>query len=67
MNSDSIKLMLLQLILAFICKTNSKFNMALAVLTGFNNALEELKTTHKVDTGENFQEEILREILFYNL
>ena len=66
-NEESIKHMLFQSLLNFKCEPNPKYTKTLASVTGLNNALEELKTVHGVDLGEKFQEEILREILFYNL
>ena len=58
-NPDSIKHTLLQSILSFKCETNPKFTKCQASVTGFNNALVELKTIHEVDSGDKFQEEIL--------
>ena len=49
------------------CETNLKFTKTLAAVTVLNNALEELKTNHGVDTDDKFQEEIFREIIFHNL
>ena len=66
-NPDSIKHSLLQTVLNFKCEANPKFTKALGAVTGFTNALDELRTTHELNTGDKMRDEILREILFYGL
>ena len=66
-NPDVLKHNLVQSVLNFRAESNPRFTKVVSAVTGFANALEELKTTHSIDTDAKFVEELKREILFYNL
>ena len=66
-NPDVLKHNLLQNILSFKAESNPRFTKVMSSMTGFCNALEELKTTHSIDTDAKMLEELKREILFYSL
>ena len=48
---EAIKHSLIQTVLGFKCESNPRFTQCTAAITGFNNALEELRTVHEVDTA----------------
>ena len=66
-NPDVLKHNLVQSVLNFRAESNPRFTKVVSAVTGFANALEELKTTHSIDTDAKLAEELKREILFYNL
>ena len=66
-NPDVLKHGLVQTLLSFKAESNPRFTKVMSSMTGFCNALEELKTTHSIDTADKLLEELKREILFYNL
>ena len=66
-NPKVIKHNLVQYILSFKADSNPRFSKVVSAVTGFANALEELRTKHIIDNDVKMLEEFKREILFYNL
>ena len=66
-NPEVIKHNLVQSILSFKADSNPRFTKVVSAVTGFANALEELRTKHIIDNDVKMLEEFKREILFYNL
>ena len=66
-NPQLIKHNLIQSILNFKADSNPRYTKVVSAMTGFANALEELKTKHGIDDDKNMLEEYNREVLFYNL
>ena len=66
-NPEVIKHNLVQSILNFKADSNPRYTKVVSAITGFANALEELKTKHNIDDDKKMLEEYNREILFYNL
>ena len=66
-NPEVVKHALFQRILSFKSEAGPKFSKTLSAITAFSNTLDELKSTHKLPSGELLCNELLREICFYNL
>ena len=62
-NPEVLKHNLVQTLLSFKAESNPRFTKVMSNMTGFCNALEELKTTHSIDTDAKIVEELKRDFI----
>ena len=67
LDPDTVKHTLLQSILNFNCEAGARYAKLDSAVVALLNNLNELKTVHSLDIGEELCKELLRELVFYKL